>query len=276
MHLPLITLVMPSYNQCRYLEEAIVSVIEQSYKNVEFIIIDGGSQDGSKEIIERYSKYLHYWQSEADQGQSDALVQGFKRSSGELLGWLNSDDLLLPGALHAIAHAARRRQDYGMYGGNFILLDYAGKIRRCKRLPSQAEWFARRGVFVVGQPGSFFRRADYDRVGGLNTQLNLVMDTDLYVRMLVSGTRFLHLDRYVSAFRAHPGGKTTAYKARVRPELRLAQQGSWPPGVALAGQQLRWMLVYSAFQLVNGNYLRMSLETARSRGRPWWELSQSK
>src|SRR3989339_415746 len=113
---PRITVVMPSFNQARYIEESIQSVLDQMYPNLEFIILDGGSTDGSQEIIERYADRLTYWHSQPDKGQTDALIMGFDRSTGDLIGWVNSDDVLLPGCLHTIADAFVARPECGCSG----------------------------------------------------------------------------------------------------------------------------------------------------------------
>src|SRR5665648_378984 len=103
MKFPRISIVMPSFNQGVFLEEAIRSILDQHYPNLEFMILDGQSTDNSQAIIERYASCLAYWQSKPDQGQSDAIVQGMSRATGDLLGWVNTDDALLPGSLDAIA-----------------------------------------------------------------------------------------------------------------------------------------------------------------------------
>ncbi len=132
--LPRISIVMPSYNQSQFIEESIQSILEQNYPSLEFMIYDGGSTDGSQEIIQRYASHLAFWQSGPDKGQTDALIQGFERATGDLLGWVNSDDVLLPGALQSIAQAYGSNPECGLIGGNFIMIDKIGRIIRCIRL----------------------------------------------------------------------------------------------------------------------------------------------
>ncbi len=122
-NLPRITIVMPSYNQSQYIEESIQSILDQDYPSLEFMILDGGSSDGSQEIIQRYARHLAFWQSQPDKGQTDALIQGFERATGDLLGWVNSDDVLLPGALQSIAQAYGSHPECGLFGGNIVTID---------------------------------------------------------------------------------------------------------------------------------------------------------
>ncbi len=140
---PRITVVMPSFNQARYIEESIQSILDQNYPNLEFMIFDGGSADGSQEIIERYADRLTYWHSQPDKGQTDVLIQGFDRATGDLLGWVNSDDVLLPGCLQTIAGAFVARPHCRLFGGNYVLIDAIGNIIRCTRHPANPVRFAK-------------------------------------------------------------------------------------------------------------------------------------
>jgi glycosyltransferase involved in cell wall biosynthesis len=265
MKYPRITVVMPSFNQVRYIDESIRSVIEQNYPNLEFMILDGGSTDGSQGIIKRYSDQLAYWHSRLDKGQTDALIQGFERATGNLLGWVNSDDVLLPGALHHIASAYASNPKGGLFGGNYLLIDQDGRILRCKRHPSNAVWFARRGLFAVNQPGSFFKRKDYEAIGGLNANLDFVMDTDLYIRMMANGTRYVYINAYLSGFRKHAMAKTVAQASKTHRELELTRRQYFPK----TKMKLVWQLFYAVWQLMNLNYSRMSIETLSRRGIYW-------
>ncbi len=124
---PGISIITPSFNQGRFLEEIILSVLEQGYPNLEFMIIDGGSTDQSVEIIKKYEPYLSFWVSEEDQGQTHAINKGFKRASGELINWLNSDDMLVEGALEKLALAALKKPEAEVYYGDYKAVDGAGK-----------------------------------------------------------------------------------------------------------------------------------------------------
>jgi glycosyltransferase involved in cell wall biosynthesis len=260
---------MPSFNQAVYLEEAICSILDQGHPNLEFMILDGGSEDGSRTIIEKYASRLAYWRSEPDAGQSAAIAEGFARASGDLLGWVNSDDALLPGALQSIARAYCVYPSGGLFGGNYILIDQAGRIKRCKRHPANAGWFARHGIFAFNPPASFFKRQDYEAVGGLRLDLHHVMDTDLYIRMCFNGTRYVYVNRYLSVFRQHAAQKPTVHRAEARLESERMRRELWPRQLQLCAAQKRWRFLYMLCQIMNGNYLRMSIETLMSRGKHW-------
>jgi glycosyltransferase involved in cell wall biosynthesis len=270
-HLPRITIVMPSLNQSRYLEESIQSILAQNYPSLEFMILDGGSTDGSLEIIKRYSTRLTYWHSQSDKGQTDALIQGFKIATGDLLGWINSDDVLLPGALHSIAHAYIIKPEAGLFGGNFIIIDSTSRIIRCKRHASRAAVFARHGLFAIGQPGSFFKRQSYEAVGGLNQDFHYVMDADLYFRMLFNGISYAHVYSWLAGYRFHDMSKTIAEPDKLYGEFRSLQRRIWPQ----MKSNLVWRYLYMIWQVINLNYLRMGMETLLAHNRHWQEWANA-
>lgn len=266
---PRISIVMPSYNQAVFLEESICSVLDQNYPSLEFLVLDGASTDGSQAILEKYAARLTYWHSRPDRGQLDALTQGFDLATGDLLGWVNSDDVLLPGALWALAAAHARVPTAGLLGGNYILMDHAGMVTRVKRHPSQAAFFARFGVMAVNQPGSLVSRAAYSRVGGFDPRFDFVMDTDLYFRILKSGHSYVHIDRWLSAFRIHSRAKTVAQRDRAKAEGRQAR-ASWFSGARGYETKVRLARVaHKLWQASNGNYARGFIASVRGRGTSW-------
>ena len=270
---PKISVVTPSFNQGQFLRETIESVLSQGYPNLEYIIIDGGSTDGSREIIVQYESKLAYWCSEPDSGQSAAIAKGFARAKGDLLCWLNSDDVMLPGTLFSVAHAYLRRPSAGFLAGNYILIDRDGKIIRCKRHSAQAGWFERRGLSVIS-PGCFWGRRDYESVGGINLDLDYVMDTDLFIRMLNNGTEYCHINDYLVAFRIHSEAKTVAHHERLSAEREEMFSNFSNVGMRLSKLK-QLTLLYRIWQAINGNYLRAQWETLRYRGVDWHALSKS-
>jgi glycosyltransferase involved in cell wall biosynthesis len=214
MTYPRITLVTASFNQGDFLEETIHSVLGQNYPDLEYIIMDGGSTDKSVEIIRKYEKHLTYWHSQPDKGQSDALCQGFARATGTLMNWVNSDDLLAPGALHHVA---------GLYDENPGAEIIAGSIGRFNKSPADIfekydskgwcpEGFlccAATGSFAFNQPGAFFSRALFERVGGLDTGLHMCMDYDVFLKMCELKPQIVYTKRITAYFRHHEGSKTT-------------------------------------------------------------------
>lgn len=266
---PRISVVMPSFNQVRFIEESISSVLAQRYPKLEFIILDGGSTDGSVEIIKKYENKLVYWHSRSDNGQTYALMDGFKLARGELMGWINSDDILLPNALEIISSAYQTNPGVELLFGNFFLIDDIGSITRCQRVPqSRIEWFAKRGHWVFNGTGAFFSRRAYDEIGGLNSDLSYVMDADLYIRMINKGIKYKHVGEYISAFRRHNEAKTVYDAQKSKSEHLYAAVKYWPPNAAKGRKQRRWRYLYWAFQILNGN-LKMYFDEIRIRGKHW-------
>jgi glycosyltransferase involved in cell wall biosynthesis len=206
-----------SFQQGRYLEHAIRSVLDQRYPALEYIVIDGCSTDGSVEIIERHAPALAYWVSERDSGQTDALIKGFRQSRGEICGWLCSDDLLLPGALHAVAAYFRANPGVMAAYGDALWIDAEGRFLRPKK-----EMAFNRFVFLhdhnyIPQPSMFWRRELYESVNGLDPGFDLAMDADLWDRFsIMAGIG--HIARYLSCMRFYAGQKTRSRRHEGRRE----------------------------------------------------------
>ena len=200
--LPRISVVTPSFNQGAFLEAAMRSVLDQRYPNLEYLVLDGGSTDGSAEIIRRHESQLAYWHSRKDAGQADAIATGFAMATGEILCWLNSDDLFLPGALQFVGEFFRghRRADF-LYG-NRVVIDRDGREIARHFWP----WHLTRAHWALGQPLAqeccFWRRALYEQVGGIDRSRFFVMDYDLFFRMWRAG-RFRKTSRFLGALRQH-------------------------------------------------------------------------
>jgi len=210
MQLPKISIVTPSYNQGQFLEEAILSVLSQNYPNLEYIIMDGGSTDNSVEIIKKYEKHLAYWVSEKDNGQSDAINKGFAKATGEILGWLNSDDLYLPDTLHKVGEYFKTHPDCHFLAGDGEIFDTATNKReyyiKAKDYSFSDLLRFHQGKYLP-QPSVFFSREAFRRSGGLDIELYYTMDLDLWINII---RRFpLHyLPICLSRLRRHAGAKT--------------------------------------------------------------------
>lgn len=178
---PRVTIITPSYNQAAFLEETLRSTLLQGYPNLEYIVIDGGSTDGSRAILEKYSPWLDSWVSEPDRGQSDAINKGLARATGEWVNWLNSDDCLLPGALASLVNAADSDAVRIVAGTTVNIRDGHDFGRYAARV----EPWPRTLFFLgVNQPGSLIRTADVRASGGVRPDLGLCMDLDLWQQML--------------------------------------------------------------------------------------------
>ncbi|WP_053058009.1 glycosyltransferase family 2 protein [Rubrobacter aplysinae] len=210
---PKISIVTPSFNQAEYIEKTILSVLDQGYPNLEYIIMDGGSDDGSAEIIERYSDHLAYWQSQPDEGQTDALAKGFEKSTGDIQGWLCSDDLLEPHTLQEVAKTFTRNPDWQVAYGDSLWIDGEDNpIQPKKEIPfNRFIWMY--DYNYLSQPSTFWRRELYEKVGGLDPSFNLAMDADLWARF-AEHTGLHHVPRRWSRIRFYPEQKNQRLRDR--------------------------------------------------------------
>jgi len=207
---PRISVITPSFNQGRFLEETIRSVLDQDYPNLEYIVIDGGSTDNSVDIIKKYAKKLAVWVSEPDRGQSDALNRGFRIASGEIVGWLNSDDVYLEKSLYTAARYFTEYPTVDLIYGNYFNIDENSRVVKiCYDLPYSFWRWAIGGIFFC-QPASFFRRSVFDRIGYLNVDLHYCMDNEFFYRMFRAGCKFKHVDEFMAKFRYHHSSKAVA------------------------------------------------------------------
>ncbi|NIP53053.1 MAG: glycosyltransferase [Phycisphaerae bacterium] len=222
---PRISIVTPSYNQGKFLERTILSVLNQNYPNLEYIVIDGGSTDKSKEIIKKYEKYMAYWVSEKDDGQADALRKGFDRGSGKIFAYLNSDDVYLPGTLLRIAGIFRNSPSENVVYGNKYLIDEQDKIIGERRLTPYIPFVSKLGFlyggFGIYQPASFWTRDLYCHVGEIDTSLQHCMDNDLFVRYALAGAKFKFVREFLTGSRIHPDSKTSTLQSIAKKEGQI-------------------------------------------------------
>lgn len=239
--LPLVSVVTPSYNQGAFLEETIRSVLSQDYPKVEYLVMDGGSTDGSLDIIRRYANRLAYWTSAPDRGQADAVNRGFARASGEILAWLNSDDTYEPGAVRAAVEALDTRPDVDALYGDCAYVDQAGTLVTIFR----AQPFDLTGYLCtegfIHQPTVFLRRGVLDRVGPLDPSFTLCLDYEYWLRVATT-CRWLYLPGVLARFRMHPAAKSQARRRefldeRLRCLDRLFADSNLPAKVTRARRQ---------------------------------------
>jgi glycosyltransferase involved in cell wall biosynthesis len=210
--------VTPSLNQAGYLEAAIQSVLSQDYPRLEYLVIDGGSDDGSLEIIQRYADRLAYWSSEPDSGQTEAINKGFGRARGDILAWLNSDDVYYPGAMKEAVEFLETHPEVGMVYGDADYIDETGKP--VGRFPARQTDLRRlrRGFVHIPQQASFFRAGVWRMVAPLDPTFYFAMDYDLWVR-IANLSPLQYLPRTWAGFRLHRDAKTLAAAERCWPEM---------------------------------------------------------
>ncbi len=218
---PKISIVTPSYNQGQFLEDTILSVLEQGYPNLEYIIIDGGSQDKSIEIIKQYAPYLSFWVSEPDRGQTHAINKGFKRTTGDIINWLNSDDMLVDGALETLSRAALKTPLADVFYGDYKAVNGEGTAlyqRKSAPYHSKALFWGRQ---LSSQPAVFFRRNLISRLGWLNENQQFCMDTEFWIRAAKNGARFSQIKSPLGITRVHGDAKTTLMQQVLQDEHQL-------------------------------------------------------
>ncbi len=236
--LPLISIITPSYNQGKFIRNTIESVLNQKYPYIEYIIIDGGSSDNTLEIIKEYGDKIK-WISEKDNGQSDAIHKGFSMAQGDIIGWLNSDDIYLERSIERVVNYFSSHPESGLVYGEGYLIDEFGKIKG-KFLATQDfdEWALVHVWDYIMQPSAFFKRDVYFQVEGLDTSLNWCMDWDLWIRISKHYhvgylNEFLACSREYEDTKTNTGGISRFFE--IVKIMRKYGQHYYPPGFFLYG-----------------------------------------
>lgn len=205
--LPWVSLITPCYNGMPYLRAAIDSVLDQDYPHIEYLVMDGGSTDGTVELLREFGARVR-WVSEKDQGQADALARGFEQTSGTILGWLNADDVLKPGAIRHVVETFRAHPEVALIYGNADFIAANGQtIGPCTVVePPSRHRLLHYGDYII-QPAAFFTRAAYQAVGGLDKSLNWTMDWDLWIRLTQRFT-MLQIETDLASYRWLGSNKT--------------------------------------------------------------------
>ena len=226
---PRISMVTPSYNQGQYLEETIRSVLLQGYPDLEYIVIDGGSSDASREIIQKYQRWLSYWVSEPDRGQSSAINKGLQRVTGDVFNWMNSDDFLLPQSLQCVAEAYGDNPEALLAGD--VLFQYDVSQKR-ERVPQTHLDFKRLVEFWNNSMSSFSPQGIFvpmqlmKKVGRLDEELHYAFDYDLFCRLTATAGA-VYVKEPLAVYRYHPASKSVAQFHRFLPEICNVSRRYW-------------------------------------------------
>jgi len=220
--LPTISIVTPSFNQARYLEETIISVISQNYPNLEYIIIDGGSSDGSVDIIKKYEKYLKYWISEKDRGHGNALNKGFLHATGDIMAWINSDDKYYPWTFKVVSSIFSQFQNVNWIVGNNSWFDSEGVLYYTEAVKKNAYDYLSGDYAWIQQESVFWRRNLWQKSGGyIDEQYKFMVDGELWCRFFLYDDLW-HVDRVISGYRVHDSNRASANMEVISKEMKTA------------------------------------------------------
>ena len=256
---PKITFITPSYNQAQFLEQTILSVINQGYQNLEYIVIDGGSTDGSVEIIKKYADHINYWVSEKDNGQTHALNKGLKMATGDWVGWQNSDDIYYPGSFLSAAEAINNVINEDLIIGDMDLIDEHDSILRdLKYVTPTYKSLLAEGMVVANQ-AAFWRRKIHDDIGYLDESLHCVFDYEWFLRV-IKNRQACHVEKTWGALRYHSETKTHKIQEQFDVEMNNVLRGRRLTSISILFQKLRRMAL-----MIIGGHLRYVFRGVWSR-----------
>ncbi|MCF2447070.1 glycosyltransferase [Dyadobacter sp. CY345] len=202
-----VSIVTPSYNQGQFIEETIQSVLDQDYDNLEYLVIDGGSTDNTVEVIKKYEDRLKYWVSEKDNGQTHAINKGFAMASGDIIAWINSDDVYCKGAIQAVTDFFEKNPQANVVVGNGLFMDYKGEVYE-RKYPNISRFQEKHCMMSIFQPSTFLRRSILTDIGFLNEDYQMIMDAEWFYR-IAAQYPFYVIDKDLSIFRWHKDSKSS-------------------------------------------------------------------
>jgi glycosyltransferase involved in cell wall biosynthesis len=256
----LVSVVTPSYNQAAFLEQTVRSVLEQDYRELEYFVIDGGSTDGSVDVIKCYADRLAGWESEKDSGQAEAINKGMKRARGDIVAWLNSDDTFLPGAVMAAVQAFASHPQAVLVYGDTRAVDAENRILNVLKY-RQLSLEDLLCFEIIGQPAVFMRRSAFEAAGGLDTSYHFMLDHQLWIKLAQQG-EMVHVDQLWASARYHAGAKNRAQATGfAREAFRLLEWVKAQPDLTPVLKRVE-RRARASVQRVNARYLL-------DDGQPW-------
>src|SRR3990172_3394185 len=258
-----VSIVTPSFNQAAFLEQTMRSVLDQGYPDLEYLLVDGASTDDSQEIIDKYSELLAWWVSEPDSGQAEAINKGLIKASGDIVAWLNSDDIYLPGAIQKAVAVFEKYPETGLLYGDVLAIDeHGGTTNQLKYKDLSLSDLA--AFHVIGQPSVFMRRSVLEQAGYLDESYHFLLDHHLWLRM-AQLAKIQHIPVMLSGARFHPGAKNVSHAAEFGKEaFRILDWMETQPGLKVILESDRNRIRagahrLSAFYLLDGGDAPASL-----------------
>jgi glycosyltransferase involved in cell wall biosynthesis len=249
----LVSIITPSFNQASYLEQTLRSVLDQDHEDIEYLVIDGGSTDGSADIIKKYASRLAHWVSEKDSGQADAINKGMAHAKGDIVAWLNSDDYYLSGAVAAVVKVFDANPDIALVYADMLAVDENGQTFNTLRY-RQLTLEDLLSFQIIGQPAVFMRRVAFEKAGGLDLSYHFLLDHHLWIRIAAQG-RILHIPQTWAAARYHAEAKNRAQAAAFGHEaFRILDWAKSQPNLASVLSPISHRALASAHR-VDARYL---------------------
>lgn len=266
---PKISVITPSYNQGVFIERTIQSIINQKYPNLEYIIVDGGSKDGTLSVIKRYENKISKWISEPDRGQTDAINKGLKLATGEIVCWINSDDILLPDSLHHVGMFFMNHPHISYYNGVSIEIDDNDNILKTKNLLF-TPFFFKRGCFNCAQQGMFWKRDIIDKIGYLNVDFQACMDVEYQARICEAGYDMFFENHPLGAIRIYATTKTASGGVIWKnDELRMKRLYG---GRYISNKCSLYFILFACIKLLKGIYAKNILFYLFNHGKKVYDV----
>jgi glycosyltransferase involved in cell wall biosynthesis len=246
---PLVSIVTPSFNQAPFLEATMRSVINQDYPSIEYIVVDGGSTDGSQQIIKSYADKLSWWVSEPDDGQADAINKGFIKTRGEIIAWLNSDDMYLPGTITEVVNIFRDNPQVGMVYGDAVSADGEGRLLNELRFEL---WGVKDFLQfkMICQPAVFMKRSTMEKIGFLDSSYHFFLDHQLWIR-IARETKLIHQPRIWAVSRYHPLAKNVIMASQCGDEVyRILEWADTQPDLKVIIEKDYRRIWAGAYQII--------------------------